>query len=48
MKEYYLLMGLNQKEVKITKVSLNNNSIIEVKIESGKVNFQFSPFPLSP
>jgi transposase len=37
MKEYYLLMGLNQKEVKITKVSLNNNSIIEVKIESGKV-----------
>ena len=37
MKEYYLLMGLNQKEVKITKVSLNNNGIIEVKIESRKV-----------
>ena len=33
MKEYYLLLGLNQKEVKIIDVK-ENNRIIEVSIEN--------------
>ena len=33
MKEYYLLLGLNQKEVKIIDVK-GNNGIIEVSIEN--------------
>ena len=33
MKEYYMLLGLNQKEVKIMNVK-ENNGIIEVSIEN--------------
>ena len=33
MKEYYMLLGLNQKEVKIIDVK-ENNGIIEVSIEN--------------
>lgn len=33
MKEYYMLLGLNQKEVKIMDVE-ENNGIIEVSIEN--------------
>ena len=36
MKEYYMLLGLNQKEVKIMDVE-ENNGIIEVSIENKKV-----------
>lgn len=30
MKDYYLLIGLNSKEIKITNISQNNNGLIEV------------------
>lgn len=33
MKEYYMLLGLNQKEVKIMDVK-ENNGIIEVSVEN--------------
>lgn len=36
MKDYYLLIGLNSKEVKITKVNQNNNGLIEITIENRK------------
>lgn len=34
MKDYYLLVGLNSKEVKITKVSQNGSGLVEVEIEN--------------
>ena len=30
MNDYYLLIGLNKKEVKITNISQNDNGIVEV------------------
>lgn len=36
MKDYYLLIGLNSKQVKITKVNQNNNGLIEITIENRK------------
>ena len=36
MKDYYMLIGLNSKEVKITKVNQNNNGLIEIAIENRK------------
>lgn len=36
MKEYYLLIGLNQKEVKIINVRQKEKSLIEVEIENKK------------
>ena len=40
MKDYYLLIGLNSKEVKIVNVNQNNNGLIEVTIENKKRNWQ--------
>ena len=37
MKDYYLLIGLNSKEVKIVNLNQNNNGLIEVTIENKKV-----------
>ena len=37
MKDYYLLIGLNSKEVKIVNVNQNNNGLIEVTIENKKI-----------
>lgn len=34
MKDYYLLIGLNQKEIKILNISENTKGIIEVEIEN--------------
>ena len=34
MKDYYLLVGLNSKEVKITKVNQNEKGVLEIKIEN--------------
>ena len=34
MKDYYLLVGLNSKEVKITKVNQNEKGILEIEIEN--------------
>ena len=36
MNDYYLLIGLNRKEVKITNISQNDKGIVEVSIESKK------------
>lgn len=36
MNDYYLLIGLNKKEVKITNISQNDNGIVEVSIENKK------------
>ncbi len=36
MKDYYLLIGLNSKEVKIVNVNQNGNGLIEVTIEIKK------------
>ena len=36
MKDYYLLVGLNSKEIKILGVNQNNDGLIEVAIESKK------------
>ena len=36
MKDYYLLVGLNKKEVKINNIEQKNNSLIEVSIENKK------------
>ena len=36
MNDYYLLIGLNRKEVKITNISQNDKNIVEVSIESKK------------
>lgn len=36
MNDYYLLIGLNKKDVKITNISQNDNGIVEVSIESKK------------
>lgn len=36
MIDYYLLIGLNNKDVKITNVNLNSNELIEVTIENKK------------
>ena len=36
MNDYYLLIGLNRKEVKITNINQNDNGIVEVSIESKK------------
>ncbi len=34
MKDYYLLVGLNSKEVKITKVNQNEKGVVEIEIEN--------------
>ena len=34
MKDYYLLVGLNSKEVKITKVNQNEKGVLEINIEN--------------
>ena len=36
MKDYYLLIGLNSKEVKIVNVNQNGNGLIEVTIKIKK------------
>ena len=36
MKDYYLLIGLNSKEVKIVNINQNSNGLIEVTIENKK------------
>ena len=36
MNDYYLLIGLNRKEVKITNINQKDNGIVEVSIESKK------------
>ena len=36
MKDYYLLIGLNSKEIKIVNVNQNSNGLIEVTIENKK------------
>ena len=36
MNDYYLLIGLNRKEVKVTTISQNDNGIVEVSIENKK------------
>ena len=36
MKDYYLLIGLNSKEVKIVNVNQNGDGLIEVTIEIKK------------
>ena len=36
MKDYYLLVGLNSKEIKILSVNQNIDGLIEVTIESKK------------
>ena len=36
MKDYYLLIGLNSKEVKMVNVNQNSNGLIEVNIENKK------------
>ena len=36
MKDYYLLIGLNSKVVKIVNVNQNSNGLIEVTIENKK------------
>ena len=36
MNDYYLLIGLNKKEVKITNISQNDSGIVEVSIEGKK------------
>lgn len=36
MKDYYLLIGLNSKEIKIVNVNQNGNGLIEVTIENKK------------
>ena len=36
MKDYYLLIGLNRKEIKIVNVNQNGNGLIEVTIENKK------------
>lgn len=36
MKDYYLLIGLNSKEVKMVNVNQNSNGLIEVTIENKK------------
>ena len=36
MKDYYLLVGLNSKEIKILSVNQNIDGLIEVTIESNK------------
>ena len=36
MKDYYLLIGLNSKEIKILDVKQRGNGLIEVDIESRK------------
>ena len=38
MKEYYMLLGLNQKKVKIMNVK-ENNGIIEVSIEKKIIKY---------
>ena len=38
MKDYYLLVGLNSKEIKILGVNQNNDGLIEVAIESKNSN----------
>ena len=39
MKDYYLLVGLNSKEIKILGVNQNNDGLIEVAIESKKIKW---------
>ena len=36
MKDYYLLIGLNSKEVKIVNINQNSNGLIEVTSENKK------------
>ena len=36
MKDYYLLIGLNKKKVKINNIEQKNNGLIEVSIENKK------------
>ena len=36
MNDYYLLIGLNKKEVKILSVEVNERGIIEVELENRK------------
>ncbi len=36
MKDYYLLIGLSSKEVKMVNVNQNSNGLIEVTIENKK------------
>ena len=36
MKDYYLLIELNSKKVKIPKVNQNNNGLIKITIENRK------------
>lgn len=36
MKDYYLLIGLNSKEVKIANINQNSNGLIEATIENKK------------
>lgn len=36
MKDYYLLIGLNRKEVKITDIKEDGNGVLEVSVESRK------------
>ena len=36
MKDYYLLIGLNSKEIKIVNVNQNGNGLIEAAIENKK------------
>ena len=36
MKDYYLLIGLNIKDVKIVNINQNSNGLIEVTIENKK------------
>ena len=36
MKDYYLLIGLNSKEIKIVNVNQNGNGLIEVTIKIKK------------
>ena len=37
MKDYYLLIGLNSKEIKILDVNQRGNGLIEVDIENRKI-----------
>ncbi len=41
MKDYYLLVGLNSKDIKILDVIQKGNGLIEVIIEKEKNNFLF-------
>ena len=36
MKDYYLLIGLNSKEVKIKEINQKNKGLIEIHIENKK------------